>query len=177
MTAQLNEAYAPRSSANSSSILTVCDFLPFVNFKPSVQKSSLPLCCSTEMKFVRKIRASSSDFDHSSYFIGFSSSLRRKKVRASSPDFARVRLTLIDLSIVRPSVFIQKPISFDLHLRKNLAKLAKFLFYRGFGRFEVGQLQPFSLLLQDGVPPRGASYAIFFTSLPSFPSVQNLLYC
>ena len=53
-----------------------CDSLPLVNSLPSVQKSSLQFCChhATE-EFGVKVRATSSDFDHSSYFIGFSKPL------------------------------------------------------------------------------------------------------
>ena len=54
--------------------------------------------------------------------------------------FARIRQTSTDFAIFHRSDFIRKPISFDWHPQKKLAKLAKFHFYRRFCRFEVGQL-------------------------------------
>ena len=72
-----------------------------------------------------KVRASSRDFDHLPYFIGFRRVFPGNKVRATSSDFTWVRASSNDfnrLRIAYPSGFFWKPISIVLHLRKKLTK-------------------------------------------------------
>ena len=61
----------------------------------------------------------------------------------SSREFTRVRASSTDFDIVHSSDFIRSPSKTS---KRKLAKLVKFLFYRHFVRFEVGQvdqLHPF----------------------------------
>ncbi len=78
---------------------------------------------------------------------GFSSQLPfcpRKKVRATSPEFARVQLSSPDFAILHPSDFTQKPGFRSIRIPEQnvgqVGKVGQVPFFQAFFKFEVGQL-------------------------------------